>query len=269
MTTTYFPATYRDSLHDKIDRVLKRILGPLGKSKGAAATESPLTWWNLGGSIADADILCAWQPKGAASLSASYQRIAGTGGYANIDPAVVGGIAPGFDTNYGWMWNGSAYLKAGFTTAGYSGQNRSAITRFKRNSWEGFTTEYYPFGAGQSGGVRDDYMLYLRAGNTATNWFWIGYNGGYSYLLSLPYTLPNDQVWGIIGAYNYMDQTKVGPSPDWVTTTPCEMYIGACGYPNTPSLPCRSGTYTVGIAFYNRALTEVEYFSIRYLLAAL
>jgi hypothetical protein len=75
-------------------------------SSGAAA------WW-LSGGIDPANVAGVWQPKGAASLAASYLRLAGNEGYADIDPAVVGGVAPAWTAADGWMFTGTEYLKCG------------------------------------------------------------------------------------------------------------------------------------------------------------
>ena len=78
-------------------------------ASGAAA------WWLAGGAPTP---VAVWQPIRAASLAASYLRVAGSGGYANIDPTVVGGVAPTFNTATGWTGNGSSmYLRTGFTPA--------------------------------------------------------------------------------------------------------------------------------------------------------
>ena len=69
--------------------------------------------WYLAGGIALADLAGAWAAKGAASQDASYLRLAGSEGYADIDPAVVGGVAPGWDAVNGWQGTGLAYLKTG------------------------------------------------------------------------------------------------------------------------------------------------------------
>ena len=88
------------------------VSGPLGASPVSLGVD----WW-LAGGISAADVAGVWQPKGAASLAASYLRLAGDKGYANIDPAVVGsGVAPGFDTASGWIYNGlTQFLTTGYT----------------------------------------------------------------------------------------------------------------------------------------------------------
>jgi len=87
--------------------------------------------WYLSGGIAAADVAGVWQPKGAASLAASYLRLAGDEGYANLDPAVVGnGVAPGFGAD-GWIGNASsAFLDSGLVPQ----STWSAVIRFSSAS---------------------------------------------------------------------------------------------------------------------------------------
>ena len=77
---------------------------------GGGAVAIP--WYQAGG-IALTDIAGVWQPIGAASLAASYLRLAGSEGNANLDPAVVGGSAPAFNALTGWTGGSGAYLKTG------------------------------------------------------------------------------------------------------------------------------------------------------------
>lgn len=88
----------------------------------AAATP----WW-LSGGISAADVAGVWQAKGAASLAASYLRLAGNEGNANIDPAVIGvGVAPTWNTIDGWVGNGLAWLDTGIVPV----ENSLLIVRF-------------------------------------------------------------------------------------------------------------------------------------------
>jgi len=78
-----------------------------------ANADSVAGWW-LSGGISAGNVAGVWTPKGKASQAASYLRDAGDQGNANIDPAVVGGVAPSWDTLIGWTGNGSSmYLITG------------------------------------------------------------------------------------------------------------------------------------------------------------
>jgi hypothetical protein len=80
------------------------------------SNSAAVPWYQAGGAPVP---FAAYQPIGAASLAASYLRIAGTGGNANLDPAVVGvGVAPTFAAATGWALNGSSqFLDTGFVPA--------------------------------------------------------------------------------------------------------------------------------------------------------
>lgn len=73
-------------------------------------------WW-LSGGVAAANCVAAYQPKGAASLAASYTNLANPGTY-NAAP----GGAPAFDATTGWKSDGSSvYLTTGITpSSGWS-----------------------------------------------------------------------------------------------------------------------------------------------------
>lgn len=61
-------------------------------------------WW-LAGGIPGSNCLAAFKPKGAASLAASYVNLASGGATWDAAP----GVAPTFDTSYGWDFNSAAY----------------------------------------------------------------------------------------------------------------------------------------------------------------
>lgn len=73
----------------------------LGRGAGSAAN-----WWEAGGAT---NCVAAYQPKGAASLAASYVNLANPGVF---DAAP--GVAPTWDAATGWSFNGSTqYLRSG------------------------------------------------------------------------------------------------------------------------------------------------------------
>lgn len=77
-----------------------------GRSTGAAAAGG---WWEVAGQTC----VAAYQPKGAASLAASYVNLANPGTY---DAAP--GTAPTFDASTGWTFNGTnQFLKTGIVSA--------------------------------------------------------------------------------------------------------------------------------------------------------
>lgn len=99
--------------------------------RGGAA----IPWW-LSGGISAADVAGVWQFKGAASLDASYLRLDGDQGYADIDPTVVGGIAPTWDVTNGAIFNGSnQYLNTGILIN--ADRTSSVLVRFSNVSGGG------------------------------------------------------------------------------------------------------------------------------------
>jgi hypothetical protein len=102
-------------------------VGQIDAVLGTAAGGAALPWWNPDGAT-PAATCGAWQAKGAASLAASYLNLAALGN-ANIDPAVVGGVAPTWATGTGWAFNGlTQYLKSGFIPQ--NDQSQSVLVQF-------------------------------------------------------------------------------------------------------------------------------------------
>lgn len=81
----------------------------LGLTRRAGAGGGASGPWWLAGGIDPANVAAVWQPKGAASLAASYVNLANPG---TFDLTV--GKAPSFDPSVGWTFNGTdQYLKTG------------------------------------------------------------------------------------------------------------------------------------------------------------
>jgi hypothetical protein len=78
------------------------IYGGKGKLLGGAAALAP---WYLTGGIPLANCIAAYQPKGAASLAASYINLTGNATYD-----VTTGAAPGWGATNGWTFAGAQYL---------------------------------------------------------------------------------------------------------------------------------------------------------------
>jgi len=77
-----------------------------------------VAWYRAGGAPVP---VAAYQPKGAASLAASYVNLANPGAYN-----AATGVAPTFDAASGWIGTGSAWLRTGITSA----NNMSVFVRF-------------------------------------------------------------------------------------------------------------------------------------------
>ena len=112
---------------------------------GGAAPVVP--WYNAGGAP---DPIAAYQPKGAASLAASYINLVNPGTY-NAAP----GVAPTWDTVNGWIFNGSTqYLTTGLNPQG----TWSVLIQF--TSW--VNANSYLAGAQSSG---NNYQFESNTGN--------------------------------------------------------------------------------------------------------
>ena len=75
---------------------------------GLASATAAANWWEAGGATG---CVAAYQPKGAASLAASYVNLANPGTH---DAAP--GIAPTWDTTNGWIFATTQYLNVALTT---------------------------------------------------------------------------------------------------------------------------------------------------------
>jgi len=188
---------------------LSGTLGQLGVSRKPVS--APQTAWWLAGGINPANVVAAYQGKGAASYGDSKVNLAGDSTHNLTE-----GNAPAWDTLIGWTMNGNKWLETGilptenmsafvrFTSAGnpsvlfgsYSGNN---TTRFvicpsfqgKKNyehagSYLGGNNTGYGFGSmaitGQSGyyhGLFDTAIPGTWSG-TATKTIHIGHQNGYT-----------------------------------------------------------------------------------------
>lgn len=100
-------------------RVFSPTFQPNSQSSAAAVP------WYLSGGIAAANCIVAYQPKGAASLAASYVNLANPGTY-NAEP----GSAPSFDTTIGWTFTTSTWLQANSSGTINFANDLSIIFRF-------------------------------------------------------------------------------------------------------------------------------------------
>ena len=112
MIATTYPLTIQNQI-DRLFRIATQrpgrntqvSLGGLSvqQTRGGAAVD----WW-LAGGISAANCIAAYQPKGAASLAASYINLANPGTY---DAAP--GVAPTFNVDYGWVFDIVHFLTCG------------------------------------------------------------------------------------------------------------------------------------------------------------
>lgn len=97
-------------------------------SRRAVSAPGSGNWWEAGSAPTP---VAVYQPKGAASLAASYVNLANPGTY-NAAP----GVAPTFDAATGWTFNGSTqYLTTGITPGSATW---SALCRFSGGTTTGY-----------------------------------------------------------------------------------------------------------------------------------
>jgi len=93
--------------------------------------------WYLSGGISAANCIAAYTPKGAASLTASYDNNAApANGLPDGTYDAAPGVAPGFDTALGWLFTGTQYLTTGIVPV----DAYSAIVKFNAYSQAGAQT---------------------------------------------------------------------------------------------------------------------------------
>lgn len=211
-----------------------------------------IPWYLLGG-VTAAQCVAAYQPKGAASLAASYINLNNPG---TNDAAP--GTAPSFAAATGWGFAAAStqYLKTGITPAAVSGYSTySMIVQFSGLS-----------------GVRLGMCGCGPGWNNATNAFAIMYwqgslrqyiNGGFKSVAATEsagnYCLASRE-----GFYNgASDGTWTGGS----LTTPAEIYIGALNNAGTPAV---YGTMNIlSLAIYSITLSSTQVGLIAPAMAAL
>ena len=124
-------------------------------------TGGAVPWW-LSGGISAANCVAAYQPKGAASLAASYVNLANPGTY-NAAP----GVAPTFDAATGWTFNGfSQYLTTGIIPSFFS--QITLAVRFSNASLS--TNAVTPMGAYRNTTPEQQCLFVLR--QTGSNSYW-------------------------------------------------------------------------------------------------
>jgi hypothetical protein len=148
-------------------------------------------WWEVAGKTC----VAAYCPKNAASLAASYLRIAGSGGNEDLDPAVLGkGVAPTFNAATGWGFSNAAWLDSGIIGGnGYSATIRIANAGAVYTGCFGETRTGYTF--------LNLYPNYAGAGSKAY------FRNGGSYDQASPYTAG---VFCVTPAKAYANGTALG-----------------------------------------------------------
>lgn len=211
----------------------------MGRGAGAAAAD----WW-LSGGVSAANCVVAYQPKGAASLAASYTNLANPGTYT-----AAPGVAPTFAAATGWTFaaESTTYLNTGIVPA----SGWSFIIRFNGTADGGVPIGTY----------KPNARFFVQLGSTV-----VVYASGSLVVVSPQAT---SGVLAIAGQQGYRNGTADGAAISaWTDTTTLSIYIGAHSRSDTGI-----GSYYTGsiqaIAIYNATLSAAQVSGISAAMAAL
>ncbi len=189
----------------------------------------PVSWW-LSGSVAAANCIAAYAPKGAASQAASYTNLANPG-TNNAAP----GTAPMWDATSGWKFltASAQFLYTGiFPTVGYSAIIRYSDAVAGTSTFKGLlacrAATAWEIGLGNNSG-----QLYTFLGDTAPGWV----------------TTPAGGVVALAGKNVFLNGSSLGT----ITTTASAPNLQLCiGARNGTVAPAGFLTaYIQAIAIYN------------------
>lgn len=203
-------------------------------------------WWDP-----DGEGLCIWsayQPKGAASLAASYLDLSGNGN--NAGP----GVAPTWDAVNGWKFNGSTqYLTTTFV--GQNDQSQSILVQYTNLSGATGALVGARSGAGNlniilSGNYLGSQCLYSNGGLVG----------------KVPtHTVGNLGLAGNLGYRDGVDESvAIGA---WAGASTAALWIAARNHAGSPLWLCQ--VYIQALAIYDCALTAPQVASVYAAMAAL
>ena len=222
----------------------------LGRSSVQAAAAVP--WWLAGGAPAP---VAAYQPKGAASLAASYVNLANPGMYD-----VVGGAAyPSWSAGVGWSFSAASHqhLNTGITSRLYGW---TMMCQFANASY------YSHFGDGDvlMGKYQYRQAFYLAPTLTSSLTRW--QSGGSSYNISNITTGGNMALAGQKAYLNGNLQATI--TTDWGNTAQAgSVLIGAFNIISTPSNWFQGDI--IAAALWSTALSDAQVAAVSAAMAAL
>ena len=214
---------------------------------------SGVPWW-LAGGIDPVNVAGVWKPKGAESLSTSYMRLAGDEGYPNIDPAIVGGIAPAWDAVNGWDFTiGDSYLDTGIVP----GLNYTFIVRISDRAGGSYDSII-----GQRTEANSN-VIQMGNYNSINDIFWYyGNSNIYTKTVNTSAGEAVNAVFGMSKGKAYIDgilESTFGiPS---VFSTNLSLYIGACNNYNGTA-----GNFSIvkiqSLSVYKSILTDAQVLAV-------
>lgn len=214
-----------------------------------AAAAAAVSWW-LSGGVAAANAVAVYQPKGAASLAASYSNLANPGTY---DAAP--GVAPTWASGTGWTFNGTnQYL----TTGAIPQTTWSIFLRFSDST---IGTTGVPIGEAPASG-NTQIMLSPKTGGL-NRYYWNGNTTG------APVAPPiTSGVMAISGNNGYLNGSfDIAIPVTWSGTNTLPIYIGAA---NVNSVATYFTPLKIqAVAIYNSTLTAPQVLAISTAMAAL
>ena len=229
-----------------------RAFQPPFATAGAAA--APVSWW-LSGSIAAANCLAAYTPKGAANLAASYDNNAAPGnGLPDGTYDAAPGIAPAWAAGTGWTFDGaSTYLTTG-------------VTPPNTNTWSfvvrcdaGLNNSRSPYG--QINGS----MHFILANNGAGG---VAYSNGDSVSVSKAPAALTDTVLACVGAKAFRNGIDEGVAlGSWGIGATMTIYIGAVH--RVATITNYWDGVIVALAIYNTVITDAQALAVATAMAAL
>ncbi len=205
--------------------VSNQNVGWVGLSRTSSA------WWVVTG----ATVVAAYQPKGAASLAASYVNLANPG---TFDAAP--GTAPTWASGTGWTFNGTTqYLTTGVIPT--NDQTWSLLIRFTSQTGNGVAIAF-----SRTGGGGIDFGFYVPASGVS-----FSYYSGNSYDETAGGRTSG--VAGIAGATAYFNGSSIAAIPPNSGTATNGLYLGAANLDGTPGL--YAGVIIQAVVVYSTTLS--------------
>lgn len=219
------------------------IGGPLGSGRGGAAA------WYLAGGVSAANCVAAYQPKGAASLSASYTNLANPGTYT-----AAPGVAPTLTAD-GWTGTGTQYLTTGIVPA----SGWSMIVRFVSLSAEATDNAF----CGSYGSGNTFFLVQPRYPVSNSRFYG---NGGISTAIS---GRISSGVMAIAGGTGYLDGVQDYTGMAAWSGTGYGIYLMAANGSGTLNSQSPINGSVAAVAIYNATLSAAQVAEISSAMAAL
>ena len=223
------------------------LVSALGPGSGSAAVMGGAApgWWEVAGKTC----LAAYQPKGAASLAASYINLANPGTY---DASL--GVAPAHNPATGWTFDGATeYLNTGLV---HNSVQWSAIVRYA--GVDAVQDNQTAFGS-YSGTFKRFYVLW-RPALPQSQW-------GHDSFLTDGGAFAASGVRGLANDDCYINGVFFGTIPTCITPTGLQTMIGAQQAP-AGAQRFLNGTICA-LVFYSSALSGGEMLTVSTAMAAL